>query len=50
VSEATVEGTPADVEFVSQARADLAAAGSIAELILVPGSDDAPLSVRASLA
>ena len=50
VSEATIEGNPADIEAISQVRADLAAAGSIAELILVPAADDAPLSVRAVLA
>jgi valyl-tRNA synthetase len=50
VSEATIEGNPADIEALSQSRADLAAAGSIAELILVPAADDTPLSVRAILA
>ena len=50
VTEATVEGSPADISAIAQARADLAAAGSIGELILVPASDDAPLSVRAVLA
>ncbi|MGA0209113.1 MAG: valine--tRNA ligase, partial [Candidatus Nanopelagicales bacterium] len=50
VSEATIEGNPADIEALSQSRADLAAAGSITELILVPAADDAPLSVRAILA
>ena len=50
ISEATVEGAPSDIELLTQARADLAAAGTIAELILVPASDDAPLSVRATLA
>ncbi len=50
VAEATVEGTAADIELLGQARSDLAAAGTITELILVPSSDDAPLSVRAQLA
>lgn len=50
ITEATIEGTPVDIEAIAQARADLAAAGSIAELILVPASDDAPLTVRAVLA
>jgi valyl-tRNA synthetase len=50
VTEATVEGTPADIEAIAQAREDLAAAGTIAELILVPASDDAPLTVNAVLA
>ena len=50
VTEATIEGSPTDIEAIAQARADLAAAGSIIELILVPSSDDAPLSVRAILA
>ncbi len=50
ITEATVEGTPADIESIAKARDDLAAAGTIAELILVPASDDAPLTVRAVLA
>ena len=50
VTEATVEGSPADIAVIAKARADLAAAGTIGELILVPASDDAPLSVRAVLA
>ena len=50
ISEATVQGSPAAIESIAQARADLQAAGSITELILVPGSDDTPLSVHAELA
>src|SRR6056297_3132623 len=50
ITEATVEGAPGDVEAIGAARADLAAAGSIAELIVVPGADDAPLTVNAVLA
>ena len=50
ITEATVEGTPTDIGAIAKARDDLAAAGTIAELILVPASDDAPLTVRAVLA
>ena len=50
VSEATIEGMPATIEAIASARADLSAAGTIAELILVPASDDAPLTVTAELA
>ena len=50
VTEATIEVKPADIESIAQVRDDLAAAGSIAELILVPAADDAPLTVRAVLA
>lgn len=50
VTEATVEGSPADIEAIGQASADLAAAGTVGELILVPAADDAPLTVRAVLA
>jgi len=50
VSEATIEGSAHSIEAIAAARDDLAAAGSIAELILVPAADDAPMSVRAELA
>lgn len=50
ITEATIEGAPTVIEAITQARDDLAAAGTIAELILVPGSNDAPLTVRAVLA
>jgi len=50
VEEATVEGTPAITERIAVARDDLRAAGSVQELILVPASDNAPLTVRAVLA
>jgi len=49
VSEATIEGSAQSIEAIAAARDDLAAAGSIAELILVPAADDAPLTVRAEL-
>ena len=49
VSEATIEGSAQNIEAIAAARDDLAAAGSIAELILVPAADDAPLTVRAEL-
>jgi valyl-tRNA synthetase len=50
VTEATIEGSPALIAAIDAARADLAAAGSIAELIVVPGADDAALTVNAVLA
>jgi valyl-tRNA synthetase len=50
IAEATIEGSPAAIESIGQARADLQAAGSIAELVLVPGADAAPLTVSAELA
>ena len=50
VQEATVEGTPQVIERIAGARDDLRAAGGVQELILVPASDDAPLTVRAVLA
>jgi len=50
ISEATIEGSAHSIEAIAAARDDLAAAGSIAELILVPAADDAPMSVRAELA
>jgi len=50
LTEASIEGSPGAIELISQARLDLAAAGSIAELILVPGASDAPMSVSATLA
>jgi valyl-tRNA synthetase len=49
VTEASVEGAPQTIAAIQQARADLCAAGGIAELILVP-SADAPLQVQANLA
>jgi valyl-tRNA synthetase len=50
LSEATVEGTPGAIRAISEAREDLRAAGGVDELILVPASDDATLTVRAVLA
>ena len=50
LSEATVEGTPGAIRAISEAREDLRAAGGVDELILVPASDDAMLTVRAVLA
>lgn len=50
LSEATIEGTPGVIHSISEARDDLRAAGGVDELILVPASDDAPLSVRAIVA
>ena len=50
ISEATIEGTPSAIHAISEARDDLQAAGGVDTLILVPASDDAPLSVRAILA
>ena len=50
ISEATIEGTPSVIHAISEPRDDLQAAGGVDALILVPASDDAPLSVRAILA
>jgi len=50
VSEATIQGAPTSIEAIASARADLGAAGTISDLILVPASDDAPLTVTAELA
>jgi valyl-tRNA synthetase len=50
LSEATVEGTPGAIRAISEAREDLRAAGGVDQLILVPASDDAALTVRAVLA
>jgi valyl-tRNA synthetase len=50
ITEASIEGAPVLIAAIDAARVDLAAAGSIGELIVVPGADDAPLTVNAVLA
>lgn len=50
LTEASIEGTADVIHSISEARDDLRAAGGVDELILVPASDDAPLSVRAIVA